>query len=136
MHFFAFQSISSRLRHTFFFENFREREAQNARERSEPDASVLVRLIVSTFNKKSFSAIILFFRNCVCCERLWPLRPSNLVVTVSRLYTPTNFICVCVSVCLSVYMSVPLLRLISRLLLVGFWSNLVKMLELWYDWLN
>ena len=30
-------------------------------------------------------------------------------------------------------MSVPLLRLISRLLWVGFRSNLVKMLELWSD---
>ena len=59
----------------FFFENFREREAQNARERSEQDASVLVRLNVSKFHKK----IILIFRNCVCCERLWPLRSSNLV---------------------------------------------------------
>ena len=43
------------------------------------EASVLVRLIVSKFHKKSFSAIELFFRNCVCCERLWLLRPSNLV---------------------------------------------------------
>ena len=34
-----------------------------------------------------------------------------------------------VSVCLSV----PLLWLISRLLWVGFWSNLVKMLEIWSD---
>ena len=39
LHFYAFQSILIRLRHTFFFENFREREAQNARERSEQDAS-------------------------------------------------------------------------------------------------
>ena len=53
-----------------FFKNFREREAKNAHERSEQDASVLVRLIVSKFHKKSFSAIILFFRNCVRCERL------------------------------------------------------------------
>ena len=36
------------------------------------------------------------------------------------------YLCVCVCVCLSV----PLLQLISRLLWVGFWSNLVKMLEL------
>ena len=43
----------------FFFENFREREVQNARERSDQDASVLVRLIVSMFHKKyTFSAII------------------------------------------------------------------------------
>ena len=39
--------------------------------------------------------------------------------------------CVCLSVCLSV----PLLQLISRLLWVGFSSNLVKMLGLWSDWL-
>ena len=38
-------------------------------------------------------------------------------------------LCVCVCVC------VPLLRLISLLLSVGIWSNLVKMLELWSDWL-
>ena len=36
LHFYAFQSILSRLRHTFFFENFRERET---REQSERDAS-------------------------------------------------------------------------------------------------
>ena len=38
--------------------------------------------LYQSFIKKSFSAIILFFRNCICCERLWLLRPSNLVVTV------------------------------------------------------
>ena len=72
---------------TLFFRKFswarsvKRARAKRARcERSEPDASVLVRLIVSKFHKKSFTAIILFFRNCVCCERLWPLRPSNLVL--------------------------------------------------------
>ena len=35
--------------------------------------------LYQSFINKSFSAIILFFRNCVCCERLWLLRPSNLV---------------------------------------------------------
>ena len=39
------------------------------------------------------------------------------------------------SVCLSLCLSVPLLRLISRLLLVEFWSNLVKMLELFVQWI-
>ena len=39
------------------------------------------------------------------------------------------------SVCLCICVSVPLLRLISRLLWVGFWSNLVEMLELRSDWL-
>ena len=39
LHFYVFQSISGRLRHTFFFENFRECKAQNARKRSEQDAS-------------------------------------------------------------------------------------------------
>ena len=39
LHFYAFQSILSRLRYTVFFENFREREARNARDRSEQDAS-------------------------------------------------------------------------------------------------
>ena len=58
------------------------------------EASVLVRLIVTKFHKKSFSAIILFFRNCVCCERLRLLRPSNLVC-------PS----LCLSVCLSCYQS-------------------------------
>ena len=38
-----------------------------------------------------------------------------------------------VSVCLCVCVSVPLLRLISRLLWVGFLSNLVKTLKLWSD---
>ena len=52
LHFYEFQSILSRLRHTFFFEIFCEREARNARERSEQYASVLVRLIVSKFHKK------------------------------------------------------------------------------------
>ena len=42
----------------FFFENFREREAQNAHERSEQVASVLVRLIVSKFHEK---ITLLFF---------------------------------------------------------------------------
>ena len=37
--------------------------------------------LYQSFIKKTFSAIILFFRNCVCCERLWPLRPSNLVIS-------------------------------------------------------
>ena len=55
----------------------------------------------------------------------------NSIVTVCRLLQ-TLSVCVCVSVCLSV----PLLWLISRLLWVGFWSNLVKMLELWTDWLH
>ena len=36
-------------------------------------------LYQSFIKKKSFSSIILFFRNCVCCERLWPLRSSALV---------------------------------------------------------
>ena len=44
-----FESIETRF---FFFENFREREAQNARERSEQDASVLN---VSKFHKKNHS---------------------------------------------------------------------------------
>ena len=52
---------------------------------------------------------------------------NSIIVTVCRLYTPTNFICVCI--CLSD----SLLWLISRLLWVRFWSNLVKMLELQSD---
>ena len=40
LHFYSFQSILSRLRHFFFSKNFREREAQNAREQSARDASV------------------------------------------------------------------------------------------------
>ena len=32
-------------------------------------------------HEESFSAIIMFCRNCVCCQRLWPLR-SALVVQV------------------------------------------------------
>ena len=39
LHFYEIQSILSRLRHTFFFEKFREREERNARKRSERDAS-------------------------------------------------------------------------------------------------
>ena len=41
------------------------------------------------------------------------------------------YLCVCLCVC--VCLSVPLLRLISRLLWVRFWSNLVKMSELWSE---
>ena len=43
-------------------------------------ASVLVRRIVSKFHKKIIQS--LFFRYCVYCERLWLLRPSNLVCIV------------------------------------------------------
>ena len=68
---------------TFFFENFREHEAWNARERSEQDVSVLVWLIVAKFHEISFSAIILFFRICVCCEKLWPLRSALVVYCFS-----------------------------------------------------
>ena len=57
LHFYAFQSISSRLRNIFFFETFREREAQNAREQNEQDASVL---IVSKFQKKKKSLILIY----------------------------------------------------------------------------
>ena len=55
----------------FFFENFREREAQNARERSEQDASVLVLLNVSKFHKKSFSSLEIVYavQDCDSCGR-------------------------------------------------------------------
>ena len=44
---------------------------------------------------------------------------------------------VCVSVCLCVGRFVcPALQLLSRLLWISFWLNLVKMLELWSEWMN
>ena len=56
LHFFAFQSISSRLRHIFFSKIFMSAKRKTRASK----ASVLVRLIVSKFHKKkSFSAIIL-----------------------------------------------------------------------------
>ena len=42
LHFYAFQSISCRLRHTFSFLNFCECEAQNTLERSKKDASAIM----------------------------------------------------------------------------------------------
>ena len=48
----------------------------------------------------------------------------NLIVTVCGLWLLQTF-------CVYFYQSVPLLRLISLLLWVGFCSNLVKMLKLW-----
>ena len=57
---------------TLFFENFRERQAQNAHERSEQDASVLVRLNVSKFHKKkSFSSLEIVYavKDCDPCDQ-------------------------------------------------------------------
>ena len=80
---------------------------------------------IDCFMKKSFSSFILFFRNCVCCKRLWLLRPSNLVVTVflwlqKRLSSQSfcdsrnDYLSLSLSVCLFVCLSVLLLKPISR----------------------
>ena len=75
--FFAFLCVSEHFEsietHLFFFENFREREAQNACERSEHDASMLD--VLELRSDRLYQSFLkdhsqLFFRNCVYCERL------------------------------------------------------------------
>ena len=107
-----FQSISSRLRHTFFFENFHEREAQNAREQSKPDASVLVRLIVSKLKKKNHSQltycsleIVDAVKDCDSCGR------AILSVPLSLLGSLSLSVCPAIKAYISVTMSWILIKL-------------------------
>ena len=39
-------------------------------------------LLYWNFIKKSCSAIITFCRNCVCCQRLWPLRSALFIISL------------------------------------------------------